>query len=114
MAEILKAIPEDVRNVLVTAAGGELKDDSYEITSQQHTKMSLAFQSYNRSANSKTNNLPSSSTVEDLRDAWIDALAGDPVSAFGGILITNKEIDEETAFEINNLFFLQHLNHQLP
>jgi AICAR transformylase/IMP cyclohydrolase PurH len=26
-------------------------------------------------------------------DAWVDALAGDPVSAFGGVLIANREID---------------------
>ena len=38
-------------------------------------------------------------------DAWKDALAGDPVSAFGGILITNAKVDEETAAEINKLFF---------
>lgn len=38
-------------------------------------------------------------------DAWKDALAGDPVSAFGGILITNSKVDEETASEINKLFF---------
>jgi phosphoribosylaminoimidazolecarboxamide formyltransferase/IMP cyclohydrolase len=37
-------------------------------------------------------------------DAWKDALAGDPISAFGGILITNQEIDYETAQEINKLF----------
>src|SRR5690606_13858600 len=36
---------------------------------------------------------------------WVDALACDPVSAFGGVLITNGEIDKETATEINNLFF---------
>lgn len=40
-----------------------------------------------------------------LIDAWKDALAGDPVSAFGGILITNQPVDKETATEINNLFF---------
>ncbi len=33
------------------------------------------------------------------------ALAGDPVSAFGGVLITNREVDKETAEEINKLFF---------
>ncbi|MCD7898428.1 MAG: bifunctional phosphoribosylaminoimidazolecarboxamide formyltransferase/IMP cyclohydrolase [Bacteroides sp.] len=38
-------------------------------------------------------------------DAWKDALAGDPVSAFGGILITNAVIDKETAEEINKIFF---------
>ncbi|MDD5569608.1 MAG: bifunctional phosphoribosylaminoimidazolecarboxamide formyltransferase/IMP cyclohydrolase [Bacteroidales bacterium] len=40
-----------------------------------------------------------------LIDAWKDALAGDPVSAFGGILITNETIDNATAEEINKLFF---------
>jgi len=40
-----------------------------------------------------------------LLDAWKDALAGDPVSAFGGILITNAKVDEATAQEINKLFF---------
>lgn len=38
-------------------------------------------------------------------DAWKAALAADPVSAFGGILITNVAVDEETAEEINKLFF---------
>jgi phosphoribosylaminoimidazolecarboxamide formyltransferase/IMP cyclohydrolase len=40
-----------------------------------------------------------------LIDTWKDALAGDPVSAFGGILITNAKVDEETANEVNKLFF---------
>src|SRR5690606_21270544 len=40
-----------------------------------------------------------------IKQAWIDALACDPVSAFGGVLITNREIDQETANEISNLFF---------
>lgn len=40
-----------------------------------------------------------------IKQAWIDALACDPVSAFGGVLITNGEVDAETATEINNLFF---------
>src|SRR5690606_18248831 len=40
-----------------------------------------------------------------VKQAWVDALACDPVSAFGGVLITNGEIDKETAEEINNLFF---------
>lgn len=41
----------------------------------------------------------------NLLQAWNDALAGDPVSAFGGVLIANREIDEETAEEINKLFY---------
>ena len=40
-----------------------------------------------------------------LKQAWIDALAGDPVSAFGGVVITNKIIDFDTAAEVNKLFF---------
>lgn len=40
-----------------------------------------------------------------LVDAWKDALAGDPTSAFGGVLITNATIDLATAEEINKLFF---------
>lgn len=40
-----------------------------------------------------------------LVNAWQDALAGDPVSAFGGVLITNAVIDKETAIEMNKIFF---------
>ncbi len=40
-----------------------------------------------------------------LLDAWKDSLAGDPVSAFGGILITNVKLDKATAEEIDQLFF---------
>lgn len=40
-----------------------------------------------------------------LNEAWKAALAGDPESAFGGILIANSEIDVKTANEINELFF---------
>ena len=53
----------------------------------------------------KHNNACGIATREKLIDAWKDALAGDPVSAFGGVLITNQEVDEETAKEINKLFF---------
>ncbi|HQS51610.1 MAG: bifunctional phosphoribosylaminoimidazolecarboxamide formyltransferase/IMP cyclohydrolase [Sphingobacteriales bacterium 17-39-43] len=42
---------------------------------------------------------------ESIVEAWKAALACDPVSAFGGVLICNREIDSETAAEINNLFF---------
>ena len=37
-------------------------------------------------------------------EAYKDALAGDPVSSFGGILIANREIDVDTANEVNQLF----------
>ncbi len=38
-------------------------------------------------------------------DAWATALAGDPESAFGGVLVTNGTIDEATANAINEIFF---------
>ncbi len=41
----------------------------------------------------------------DLLTAWQDALACDPVSAFGGVIICNGQIDQATAEEINKLFF---------
>ena len=40
-----------------------------------------------------------------VADAWKDALAGDPESAFGGVLITNATVDEATALAINEMFF---------
>ena len=39
-----------------------------------------------------------------IHQAYVDALAGDPVSAFGGVLISNVEIDAATAQEIHKLF----------
>ena len=39
-----------------------------------------------------------------IKQAWIDALACDPVSAFGGVIIANDEIDAETAAEISKIF----------
>ncbi|MFI5202951.1 MAG: bifunctional phosphoribosylaminoimidazolecarboxamide formyltransferase/IMP cyclohydrolase [Flavobacteriales bacterium] len=52
----------------------------------------------------KHNNACGIAMRKELIDAWKDALAGDPVSAFGGILITNKTIDIATATEIDLLF----------
>lgn len=42
---------------------------------------------------------------ETLLHAWLDALAGDPISAFGGVIATNKIVDDVTASELNKLFF---------
>jgi phosphoribosylaminoimidazolecarboxamide formyltransferase/IMP cyclohydrolase len=53
----------------------------------------------------KHNNACGCASRPILCDAWKDALAGDPVSAYGGVLITNREVDEETAAEIDKLFF---------
>jgi phosphoribosylaminoimidazolecarboxamide formyltransferase / IMP cyclohydrolase len=41
---------------------------------------------------------------ETIKQAYLDALAGDPTSAFGGVLIANSTIDIETAKEIHQLF----------
>jgi phosphoribosylaminoimidazolecarboxamide formyltransferase / IMP cyclohydrolase len=40
-----------------------------------------------------------------VSEAWNRALAGDPESAFGGVLICNNEIDKQTAEAINAIFF---------
>jgi len=52
----------------------------------------------------KHNNACGLATRASISEAYLAALAGDPVSAFGGVLIANKEIDLATASEINNLF----------
>ena len=52
----------------------------------------------------KHNNACGFATREKLVDAYEAALAGDPVSAFGGVLIANKTIDFATAEKINDLF----------
>jgi phosphoribosylaminoimidazolecarboxamide formyltransferase/IMP cyclohydrolase len=39
-----------------------------------------------------------------LIDAYLKALEADPISAFGGVLAFNRELDEETALEVSKLF----------
>jgi phosphoribosylaminoimidazolecarboxamide formyltransferase/IMP cyclohydrolase len=41
----------------------------------------------------------------NVTEAWEAALAGDPESAFGGVLITNQNINADVAQKINELFF---------
>ena len=53
----------------------------------------------------KHNNACGVASRDNLTEAWTAALAGDPVSAFGGVLITNTQVDPDTANEINSLFF---------
>lgn len=53
----------------------------------------------------KHNNACGCASRPTMLQAWIDALAGDPVSAFGGVLVANRAIDKETAEEINKIFF---------
>ena len=52
----------------------------------------------------KHNNACGVASRNTIFQAYVDALAADPVSAFGGILIGNKTIDLKTATEINKLF----------
>lgn len=52
----------------------------------------------------KHNNACGFAQRDSVHQAYVDALAGDPVSAFGGILISNTEIDKATAEEIHKLF----------
>lgn len=53
----------------------------------------------------KHNNACGCASRESIKEAYQAALSSDPVSAFGGILITNKELDLEAAEEISKLFF---------
>jgi phosphoribosylaminoimidazolecarboxamide formyltransferase/IMP cyclohydrolase len=53
----------------------------------------------------KHTNVCGAAIKENVFSAWKAALAGDPESAFGGVLICNKEIDEAAANAINEIFF---------
>ncbi len=53
----------------------------------------------------KHNNTCGLASRKTLNQAYQDALAGDPISAFGGVLICNKELDTHCAKLMSNLFF---------
>ncbi len=53
----------------------------------------------------KHNNACGIASRPQLVEAWNAALAGDPVSAFGGVLITNAIVDKATAEEMTKIFF---------
>lgn len=53
----------------------------------------------------KHNNACGVASRKSVAEAWRDALAGDPVSAFGGVLVSNAKVDLEAANEINTIFF---------
>ncbi|HMS30363.1 MAG TPA: bifunctional phosphoribosylaminoimidazolecarboxamide formyltransferase/IMP cyclohydrolase [Saprospiraceae bacterium] len=53
----------------------------------------------------KHNNSCGLALRDSLSEAWKAALAGDPQSAFGGVIICNREVDIETAHEIDKLFY---------
>ncbi|MDR1417372.1 MAG: bifunctional phosphoribosylaminoimidazolecarboxamide formyltransferase/IMP cyclohydrolase [Prevotellaceae bacterium] len=52
----------------------------------------------------KHNNACGAASRPALLQAWTAALAGDPVSAFGGVLVCNRELDSATAEEVSKLF----------
>ncbi len=53
----------------------------------------------------KHNNACGCASCDTVAMAWEKALAADPVSAFGGIIITNRGVDAESAAEMNKIFF---------
>lgn len=53
----------------------------------------------------KHNNACGVASRNNITDAWNSALACDPVSAFGGVIVTNVAIDESAAAEIDKIFF---------
>jgi len=53
----------------------------------------------------KHNNACGAATRENALAAWTDALACDPVSAYGGVIVTNTSVDETVANEIDKIFF---------
>jgi phosphoribosylaminoimidazolecarboxamide formyltransferase/IMP cyclohydrolase len=53
----------------------------------------------------KHNNACGIATASSVKDAYLKALSSDPISAFGGVLITNSKIDKVTAEELHKLFF---------
>ena len=53
----------------------------------------------------KHNNACGIASCDTVLSSYKKALMSDPLSAFGGVLITNEKVDEDSANEINNLFF---------
>ena len=53
----------------------------------------------------KHNNACGMACRSTVKEAWDAALSADPISAFGGVVITNKNIDKEAAASINEIFF---------
>jgi phosphoribosylaminoimidazolecarboxamide formyltransferase / IMP cyclohydrolase len=86
-------------NLLDLDAALELIDDLATLKGVTPTGSSEAF------AILKHNNACGAAVRPTLKEAWDAALAGDPVSAFGGVLITTSRIDKATAEAIDSIFF---------
>ena len=74
-------------------------DAALQLISEFHTTTDKVF------AIIKHTNVCGIAIRKSIVSAWADALAGDPESAFGGVLICNGEVDAETAQAINEIFF---------
>lgn len=53
----------------------------------------------------KHNNACGMACRPTVKEAWDAALAADPISAFGGIVVTNRTVDKAAAEAINEIFF---------
>ena len=53
----------------------------------------------------KHNNACGFSSRDSIKESYLSSLSSDPISAFGGVLISNQAIDYETSLELNKLFF---------
>lgn len=82
----------------VDAAIQLMQDISSEIT-ESHATAGSAFVII------KHTNVCGAAVANTIFEAWKAALAGDPESAFGGVLVSNKTIDKETANAIHEIFF---------
>jgi phosphoribosylaminoimidazolecarboxamide formyltransferase / IMP cyclohydrolase len=53
----------------------------------------------------KHNNACGAASRDSVKEAWTAALACDPVSAYGGIVTLNRPVDDDSALEIDKIFF---------
>ena len=83
------------------------KEISYNNLQDIHAAVELIdeFKDQTAFAILKHNNACGLAVRDTVSEAWKDALACDPVSAFGGVLITNAVVDKAAAEEIDKIFF---------
>ncbi len=93
----------ELNEMLEQLAGKEL---SYNNLLDIDAALSLAFDFETPvTAILKHNNACGVATGSSPLENWKAALAADPVSAFGGVIVTTSPVDETLATEIGNLFF---------
>ncbi|HMP93283.1 MAG TPA: bifunctional phosphoribosylaminoimidazolecarboxamide formyltransferase/IMP cyclohydrolase PurH, partial [Phnomibacter sp.] len=86
-------------NLVDVEAAIQLISEFYQLPNEDNTAEGPVF------AIIKHTNVCGISSRNTVLQAWTDALAGDPESAFGGVLVTNGTVDEATAQAINEIFF---------